>query len=285
MSARELAARLGLRRARATEWRGDCPACGYAGSLILSLGSEGKALWWCASCRDKEALTAALRGDGYAIAPAPRDRVPGPSSGQREAWARALWARGVPIAGTAAEAYLRSRGLGTVASDALRFLPAERHTDSGHVGPVMLAAACDVAGTIRAVHRTWLCEDGTGKANVDPPRKTLGPPAGCAVRLMPAGDAVAVAEGLETALSAAVLFDIPAWSCLTAGGLEAVQLPASIRTVLIAADNDMSGTGQRAADALAQRLLAEGRAVRVAIPDRPGEDFNDVLRRRTAHHG
>ncbi|WP_144299804.1 DUF7146 domain-containing protein [Elioraea rosea] len=284
MIAPAIVARLGLKRV-GSQWRGDCPACGYAGSFVMSLGSERTPLWWCASCRDKEALTAALTGDGYAIAPAPCDRVPVPSSGQRAARAQALWERGLPITGTVAETYLRSRALGAVASDALRFLPAERHKEAAHVGPVLLAAACDEAGTVRAVHRTWLREDGTGKAKVDPPRKTLGSPTGCAVRLLLASAKVVLAEGLETALAAAALFGLPAWSCLTAGGLEAVQLPAPIRSVLVAADNDVSGTGQRAADALAQRLLAEGRAVRVAIPDRPGEDFNDILRRRIARHG
>lgn len=215
----------------------------------------------------------------------PRDRVPAPSSGQREAWARALWEKARPIAGTSAEAYLRSRSLGTVASDALRLLPAERHKEAARVGPVMIAAARDEAGELRAVHRTWLRDDGNGKADVDPPRKTLGSPHGCAVRLMPADGAVVLAEGIETALAASVLFGVPAWSCLTAGGLEAVQLPPAIHSVLIAADNDAAGTGQRAADTLAQRLLAEGRAVRVAIPDRVGCDFNDILMRRNARNG
>lgn len=64
MSASEIAARLGLKR-HGNQWRGDCPACGYAGSLVLTLGSEGKPLWWCASCRDRDALTAALGRGGY----------------------------------------------------------------------------------------------------------------------------------------------------------------------------------------------------------------------------
>lgn len=278
MTARELAARFGFRHARAGEWRGSCPACGYAGGCVLNEGRDGTPLLWCASCRDRAALGAVLRGEGYQPAPE-RDRVPAPSYGQREAWARAMWGRGVPIAGTVAAAYLRSRGLGMVASDALRLLPAERHRESGRNLPALVAAVVDTLGTLRAVHRTWLRADGGGKADVDPPRKTLGSPTGCAVRLMPAADAVALAEGIETALSAARLFSFPAWACLSAGGLEAVRLPDVIRSVLIAADNDRNGSGQRAADALAQRLLVEGRAVRIALPDTPGTDFNDLLRR------
>jgi hypothetical protein len=275
MSARDLAQRFGLHRA-GRDWRGDCPACGYASSFVLSETREGKPLWWCASCGDRDALAAALRSEGYSPPTDAANAPERPSTAQREGWARDLWERALPAAGTIVDAYLRSRGLGTVATRALRFLPSLRHGESGTAPPVMIAAMADVAGTTRAVHRTWLRSDGTGKADVDPARKTRGNPAGCAVRLAVVDDALVVAEGIETAVAAGLLFDLPAWACVSAGGMEAVVLPASVRRVLIAADHDASGTGQRAAQALAERLLAEGRRVRIATPDRIG-DFNDVL--------
>ncbi|WP_144186618.1 DUF7146 domain-containing protein [Elioraea rosea] len=283
MTSREIAARLGLRRVRPAEWRGTCPACGYVAACVLSEGRDGAPLLWCACCRDRKAMGAVLRGEGYQH-PAQRDRIPARSSGQREAWARAMWQRGQAAAGTVVDRYLAARGLAPVTGGALRYLPADRHTESGHVGPVMLAAACDVAGTIRATHRTWLQPDGAGKASVDPPRKTLGHPLGCAVRLMPAIDEVVLAEGLETALSASVLFGLPAWACLSAGGLEAVRLPETIRDVVIAADRDVHGEGERAAETLAMRLAREGRAVRIALPNTPGTDFNDFLIERSKRH-
>ena len=46
---------------------------------------------------------------------------------------------------------------------------------------------------------------------------------------------------------------------------------------MICADNDANGTGQRAANAAAERFLVEGR-VRIALPPVPGVDFNDLLR-------
>ena len=49
-------------------------------------------------------------------------------------------------------------------------------------------------------------------------------------------------------------------------------------TVVILADNDANGAGERAAHTAAQRWLAEGRRVRIAMPPDPGTDFNDVLR-------
>ena len=48
--------------------------------------------------------------------------------------------------------------------------------------------------------------------------------------------------------------------------------------VLICSDNDPNGTGQRASQSAADRFLAEGRRVRIALPPEPGVDFNDVLR-------
>lgn len=252
---------------------------------MLSLTREGRPLWWCSSCRDKDALTAALRGQGYAAPPTGRQSPDRPSHAKREAWALAVWQRAQPAAGTLVDRYLAARALPARFARDLRFLPALRHRDTGHLGPVMLAALHDTAGAIRAVHRTWLRDDGSGKAPIEPPRKTLGNPKGCAVQLLPADAALILAEGLETAASACVLFDLPAWACISAGGLAAAIVPDRIRDVVIAADNDGNGTGQRAADTLAKRLVAEGRRVRIAIPDDRGTDFNDVLRARAVSHG
>jgi putative DNA primase/helicase len=48
--------------------------------------------------------------------------------------------------------------------------------------------------------------------------------------------------------------------------------------VVICADNDANGVGQRAATDAAERFLAEGRRVRIALPPKSGLDFNDLLR-------
>ena len=45
----------------------------------------------------------------------------------------------------------------------------------------------------------------------------------------------------------------------------------------IFADNDENGTGQKAANQLAERLISEGRTVRVLFPSIPGVDWLDVL--------
>ena len=99
------------------------------------------------------------------------------------------------------------------------------------------------------------------------------------MRLDPVAPELVIGEGIETAASAALLLGLPAWAALSAGNLERdLVLPAEARAVVIAADPDPPG--ERAARAGAARWQAEGRRVRIARPNRPGVDFNDLLRSR-----
>jgi len=277
MSARNLAERFGLRRV-GREWRGRCPACGYAAFVLTE--RDGRALWWCASCQDGDAITAAVRDTDHAVSP-PRESVeparPTPTPQQRREWAGRLWADARPAAGTLVETYLRARGISGPIPDALRFLPDCKHA-SGVRLPAMVAAIVDAEGALTAVHRTYLRRDGTGKAAVEPAKATLGPISGSVIRLHPATTELVIAEGIETALSASILFGLPAWSAIAAGNLSRIALPTGVRAVVIAADPDPPG--QREAELAAERWKAEGRHVRIATPDDPEKDFNDLLRER-----
>jgi putative DNA primase/helicase len=130
-----------------------------------------------------------------------------------------------------------------------------------------------------AIHRTFISEHGSGKAAVEPDKASLGPVAGGAVRLAQAraGQWLLVAEGLETTLSVMRACAMPGWAALSAGGIKSLVLPPSANMVVICADNDANGVGQRDANAAAERFLAEGRRVRIALPPTPGFDFNDLL--------
>lgn len=86
-------------------------------------------------------------------------------------------------------------------------------------------------------------------------------------------------EGIETCLAAMQATALPAWAALSTSGLVRLRLPPGVRSIVILADNDASGAGQRAAYDAAQRWLAEGRSVRIAIPLEPGTDFADILLR------
>jgi putative DNA primase/helicase len=70
---------------------------------------------------------------------------------------------------------------------------------------------------------------------------------------------------------------MPVWAALSARGIENLVLPREATHVVICADHDASGIGERAARDAAARWLAEGRRVRIAMSPELGADFNDVL--------
>ena len=83
------------------------------------------------------------------------------------------------------------------------------------------------------------------------------------------------AEGIETALAASAMFDLPAAAGLSAHGLSAFDWPPETRELYIAADNDLSRTGIKAAEALARRAHAAGLTVKIWQPDKAGTDALD----------
>ena len=139
--------------------------------------------------------------------------------------------------------------------------------------PAMVALVEHVERGPVAVHCTYLRPDGSGKADIEKPKAIFGPVGGGAVRFGAprAGEWLAVAEGIETALSVAVACSMPAWAALSAGGIKNLVLPPEATHVVICADHDASGTGERAAHDAAARWLAEGRRVRIAMPPEPGD--------------
>ena len=280
-TASDIAARWRLHSSR-NGWRGDCPSCGYAGGLVLNQ-REGRPLAWCASCQDGKALSALMR-DGGGEAPAPKGADPSEAESQRRRQARAMaiWEAALPIPETLGAVYLRARNLpDLIGSDALRFAPSCNHPEKGSY-PAVIALVRDQHGTPLAIHRTYLRLDGTGKADVEPPKASLGPIWGGAIRLDPVAPEIVIGEGIETSASAGLLIGLPAWAAISAGNLaKGLILPPEVRTVVIAADPDPPG--EAAACEAAMRWQAEGRIVRIARPDQAGRDFNDIL--RGASHG
>jgi putative DNA primase/helicase len=142
----------------------------------------------------------------------------------------------------------------------------------------MVARIDNIDGELIGVHRTWLDRDAAGQWHRRD-RAILGRAAGGGVRLSPAAETLMVAEGIETTMAAMQATAMPAWAALSTAGLVALLLPPIVRTVIVLADNDASGAGERAACIAAARWLAEGRRVRIAMPPEPGTDFADLLAR------
>jgi putative DNA primase/helicase len=154
------------------------------------------------------------------------------------------------------------------------------HPQTRHLGPpvsfhaAMLAMVQDPQGRPVTIHKTYLTADGQ-RAAVDPVRMFCQGevPRGSAVRLMPAGPKLGIAEGVETALAVMKLFGFPCWAALSAGGIERFEPPQGVETLMIMADNDSNGAGFRAAEKLAQRLTV---SCQIHVPGQGETDWNDV---------
>ena len=277
MNAREIASRLNLDRS-GRGWRGACKSCGYGTTLVLS----AKGSLWCASCgKDGAAEVLAKLTKGEHVEGAQhQSNKPERTPAERTASALRWWNGAPQIAvGTPADLYLTGRGLaGLAASPAIRFRTDVSHPEEqGTRRPAMLGLVQDVAGAPVAVHRTYITRGGH-KADVLPVKAATGPIWGGAIRLDPVAAEMVIGEGIETSASAGRLLNLPAWAAISAGNLaKGLRLPPEVRSVMIAADAD--GPGREAAEAAAARWQAESRRVRIAMPDTPGADFNDMLLR------
>jgi hypothetical protein len=188
-----------------------------------------------------------------------------------------LWSDAKSIDDTVAETYLRDvRLLTSLLPRRLRYHPECWHRTRVHL-PALIARIDTEGVGFTGIQRTYLRANGSGKARVEPVRASLGVVKGGAVRLRKAGPELALAEGVETALSFEELTGIPCWAACGAKFFEHVILPELplAKVVILAVDNDKAG--QAGAERAAIRFFAEGRQVKFAHP-RGGNDFNDVLR-------
>jgi hypothetical protein len=232
----------------------------------------------CSNALEVEAaIRAAMEGQPVMAWPAPAQPLLGP--GRLTQIIDRIRAESTPSAGTVVEHYLRNRGIFR-RPDTLLHHPALYHKESGTKGPAMVA----LVDGAEAIHRTWIAPDGSGKAELDPARKSLGPVNGHAVHLGLASSRLIVGEGIETTLSALQLWgpSFDAWAALSTAGMAALTVPDTITEVIIASDND--DAGRKASGDLQRRLHRDRPTLKVSVylPRNGLKDFNDVLRSQVA---
>lgn len=275
-----------------------CPWCGGKDRFRFT-DQNGTGAFLCGQCGKKSPVDVLMKAKGWDFATAVQEieRVMGAVKPtiRRDIsdWLlkqkRELWNASQPIeTGDFVDRYLRRRGIAMKRfPSALRKVAAMEHVDDGGVQtmhPGLVARVRAPSGEDVSLHRTYLSERGE-KASVEGVRKVMAGtiPPGSAVRLYEAtGEVLGIAEGLETALAASMLFRVPVWSALNSNLLEKWEVPVGIREVIIFGDNDLKYGGQAAALALAHRLAvkAGGPSVRIEIPSTSGTDWNDVLQQR-----
>lgn len=280
MTAPEIAAALGDAHHSGAWWRCRCPVHGSLGAtLALRDGERGLIVKCFAGCDPRDVLAELRRRQLIEGPCAPQHRAqPIPASARtdddayRIAAARRLWEAARDARGSPVVRYLAGRAITVPPPSSLRWAPRCWHREARAYLPAMVALVEHVGRGVVGVHRTYLTADYCRRD-----RASLGPISGGAARLAPAAETLMIGEGIETCLAAMQAAAQPAWAALSTSGMAAVTLPAIVRTVIILADNDANGAGERAARTAAARWLAEGRRVRIAMPPEPGTDMADVL--------
>jgi hypothetical protein len=145
----------------------------------------------------------------------------------------------------------------------------------------MVCACADIrTNEFRGVHRTWLTADAQ---KLD--RAALGVIKGTAIKIDPddeVTDALAIAEGVETAIAGRYLYR-PAWSVISAGGMRDFPVLSGIEHLEIFADNDASKTGEQSAWACLERWESAGAEVSITMPPTPGTDIADIIATRKVY--
>jgi len=292
MNAETLARALGGRRA-GRQWMAPCPSHDDSQpSLSIRDGDNGKVLVRCHAGCDQALVIVELRvrclWDDAHVCPRPPvakrtqrhfTAFAAKDESERTTAAVRLWRSAVPAAGTPAEIYLHSRGIGIAVPLSVRFHPRLKHPTGGTWPGMVSLVTRGTDGQPLAIHRTFLANDGAGKAPVTPQKMMLGPCRSGAVQFATATEKLMVGEGIETCLAVLQATGLPAWAALSTSGLRTLELPAEIREVIVLADGD--DPGEAAALDAARRWKREGRTVRTAHPP-TGMDFNDVLLGRHA---
>jgi hypothetical protein len=242
-------------------------------SLSITDGQDERLLIHCFAGCDPVDILHALNGRGLCDRSKEFSARPGHHRDNGRA-ALDIWRDSRPAAGTLVERYLRRRGITLPVPPSIRFHSGLRHGPTGLILPAMVAAVQAPDRRVVAIHRTFLNEFG-GKAALSSPKMALGPLGAGAVRLAKAGRVLGLAEGIEDALAAMQLCNLPCWASLGGARLARVDLPIEVREVHVFADGDEAG--REAAEKAVRRFRRDGLEARAFLPPDGAKDMNDAL--------
>jgi putative DNA primase/helicase len=189
--------------------------------------------------------------------------------------ARRIWSEARALSGTLSERYLQGRGLVGPWSE-LRHHPRTPVGSGAGLSyrPAKIAAIRDNSGLI-AIHRTILDPRTAHKAtDLENPKMTLGKPKRGAVRLFKASRILGIAEGIETAKSAAAMLGIPVWAVLGNERFSQVEIPFDVSRLVLLPDRGPAG--ERAVALSLETHAAPGRSIETVLPPDGHNDWNDA---------
>lgn len=210
--------------------------------------------------------------------------------------ARRLFLKGGPIAGTAAERYLRGRGLlPSHAGDwpgSLRFKADCYHKPTGRELPTMLGGIFNAGGRQMGCHRTFLqrcVQRGWSKIDHPSAKMVLGTmwggfipinkgASGKSMAHMPESEPVYVTEGIEDAIVLRMAKPEARIVCaISLGNAGAIVLPERARELVLVCDRDDNPKAQEALERSIAQQQARGLTVRLVMPPEGHKDLNDWL--------
>jgi len=229
--------------------------------------------------------------DGGALRELEQQRAPAQPKTDMRPVAQRIVKGSVPIEGTPAAIYLRSRGITIDLPHTLRFarLAPPKIEGNGVLAangpgllPTLIAIVTDAAGELVALQRTYLTEDGRKAATkpTDTDRKpkvkySLGNVMSGSIQLGPPSASILVCEGLEDGLTLAQGLGRSVWVAAGTSMMPAMIFPPVVRSVVIGADGN--APGEVAAQKAAEAYTASGLSVRIMRPTPPFVDFNAEL--------
>jgi len=143
--------------------------------------------------------------------------------------------------------------------------------------PTVIGAIRDNS-TLLAIHRIALDPRTARKAaDLEYPKLTLGKPKGGAVRLFEAGTTLGIAEGIETAKSAARMLGIPVWAALGNERFPLLDISFDVNRFLLLRDRGI--VGERAAVLGRKAHARPGRTIEDPPPPNGFHDWNEAIRR------
>lgn len=260
------------------KWFGDygtakCPAHKDRNPSLSISEKDGTLLVKCHAGCSQQAVIYALRQNGLWETASQSLTVTTTGKSDKSAYIAALWKSSQQMARTGAERYLQGRGI-NIMPPSLRYHPQVFHGPSKRKHEAMIAGITQwPSKRPHAIHRTFLMAG--VKAPIEPNRMMLGRINGGAVRMGNAVDILAIAEGVETALSVQQLTGTPTWAVLSSSNYESLILPDTIKEIQIFADHDKTGLS-KAQDA-ALKWKKSGLKVSIKFPKHHGQDFNDLI--------
>jgi len=294
-----VASKAGVKLARAgREWKGCCPfhpdkspsLTIYADDRrfqCFGCGAQGDVIDFVMRAYNVKTREAIGMLDGGALRELEQQLAPAKPKTDMRPVAQRIVKDSVPIVGTPAAIYLRSRGITMDPPHTLRFarLAPPKIEGNGLLAangpgllPTLVGIVTDAAGELVGLQRTYLTEDGRKAATkvTDTDRKpkvkySLGNVVGGSIQIGPPAASMLVTEGLEDGLTLAQALGRSVWVAAGTSMMPQMMFATVTRAVVIGADGDVAA--MKAAEAFAK----SGLATRIMRPTPPFKDFNAEL--------